>query len=222
MELLRAMSVLRTKGWLSRQDRTFQDALLDGATPRYIAPGEAVYDLAADADGFFGLADGFLDVLIAPGQATPSLAHIARPGWWFGEAALINRSPRRGHITARTKSTLLFFSEHHVTDLQRQHPDVWRRIAGITVDQLDLALALGAGYAAKDVGTQVRYALCRLFEPKNPTLTLPVTQSEIAEIAGLSRNATGTVLKALEARGVIEIGYRNLRVLAFDKLQDDT
>lgn len=220
MQISQATAVLTSKGWLSRQDAAFQRALLEGAVLRELSPGEAAYDLAADADGFYGLADGFLDVLIGPSAATPTLAHVARPGWWFGEAALINRSPRRGHITARTGCTLLFFPEHLIASLLRHDIEAWRRIAGITVDQLDLALTLAAGYTTRDVDLRVCSALCRLFDPGDPELVIPISQAEFAEVAGLSRNAAAPVLNTLQDAGLIEIGYRKLRVIDVDLLRN--
>ena len=41
---------------------------------------------------------------------------------------------------------------------------------------------------------------------------LPITQAELAEAANLSRNAAGTILRKLAAKGYVETDYRGIVV----------
>jgi Mn-dependent DtxR family transcriptional regulator len=41
-------------------------------------------------------------------------------------------------------------------------------------------------------------------------MRIPVTQAELAEAANLSRNAAGTILRELAAKGLIETDYRGV------------
>ena len=79
--------------------------------------------------GLYGLVDGWLDILIAPGSLQPTLVHVATTGWWFGDSALLTQTPRRGAHIARTGCRLAVLPGDAVERLERQGFDPWRRIA---------------------------------------------------------------------------------------------
>ena len=74
-------------GWLAGQPVAFRDALLEAGDVRVMSPGSSIYGLGDPPGGLYGLVEGLVDVLIAPGAWTPMLVHVATPGWWVGEAA---------------------------------------------------------------------------------------------------------------------------------------
>jgi CRP-like cAMP-binding protein len=44
-------------------------------------------------------------------------------------------------------------------------------------------------------------------------VTLNISQTELASMVGVSRETLRTILRRLTARGAIEVGFRNIRVL---------
>jgi CRP-like cAMP-binding protein len=54
-------------------------------------------------------------------------------------------------------------------------------------------------------------ANCRRGEPSStPVLNAPLSQEELAAIANLSRTSISSILRDLEADGLIELGYRTV------------
>ena len=80
-----AAGVLARRGWLSRQPKDFRDRFLAAAEFQTAAAGASIYALGDPPGGLYGLAAGYIDVLIAPGPLPPMLAHVAGPGWWIGD-----------------------------------------------------------------------------------------------------------------------------------------
>jgi CRP-like cAMP-binding protein len=60
-----------------------------------------------------------------------------------------------------------------------------------------------------------RLAGCRFARPEqNAPVDLAITQEMLAAAAGLSRNSTGTALRKLMSRGLVELGYGGMTVCA--------
>ena len=132
-------------GWLAGQPVAFRDALLEAGDVRVMSPGSSIYGLGDPPGGLYGLVEGLVDVLIAPGAWTPMLVHVATPGWWVGEAALITQTRRRADLTARTEICVMHIPPSRIERIAADDPLTWRRLAEITVQHLDTALSLAAG-----------------------------------------------------------------------------
>lgn len=215
-----ARGTLESLGWLSTQPQTFRDAVLAQAQSYEIEPGDIVYRLDDPPGGLYAVCDGFIDVVVAARSGTSRLVHVARSGWWAGDAALISDTPRRGELTARAKATIAYVSKERMLHLCTQDPENWRRVAVLTVSMFDHALSIMNSQWSESPDSLVRSALLRLVGVgqlhgrggESDPVTFPINQWEIAELAGLSRNAAGPVLRRLQDEGSIEIGYRRLTV----------
>ena len=72
---------------------------------------------------FFVLVDGLVDVRTSTG------AHaLLRPGAWFGEAALIDKAPRRATVVTRTAAMLIVFGRSEFNTLLEIAPQVRTRL----------------------------------------------------------------------------------------------
>ncbi len=223
MKLEDARAIVAATGWLSRQPAAFQDQLLAEARLVGAPAGGTIYSLGDPPGGVFCVVDGFLDVLIAPGPLPPTLVHIARSGWWVGEAAAITGTVRRAALVARTDTHLIQIPERAVIRLCAEAPETWRRLAEITVSHLDNALFLAASLYLSDLRLRLAATILRLFGPDSPSRSaaeLPITREEIGEIAGISRNTAGRLLADLARDGVIEMHYGRIVLTDPGRLRD--
>lgn len=217
-----AVETLRTVGWLSRQSDAFVEAILAVGRVLDVAPGEQLYSLGDEAGGLFGVASGHVDVLIAPGPFPPMLVHIGSPGWWVGDAALITHTRRRAELRARGPVQALFLSEANIETIAAGDPQIWRRLAEISVSHLDDALSLAACLAARDRTRRLVLTLLRLAGPtaaRATTVSIPITQGELGEIAGLSRNSVVRLLRRPELTDAVQSSYRHI-VIRPERLRD--
>lgn len=201
-------------GWLSRQPPRFRDALLERCVLRTFAPGENLYGLDDPPGGVYGLAEGFVDVLVASGDGPPFLSFIGGSGWWVGETAAITGTHRRADIRARRTTEALYLSLDRFRELTTAEPHALRCFAELTVTHLDNALMLASTLAATSTRSRIVSTLYRLagsFREIDDRFELPCRQSEIAEMAGLSRNSAGPVLRSLATEGLIQIERNRIR-----------
>lgn len=194
-------------GWLSRQPSTFRDRVLARCELRTYESGDSLYGLDDPPGGIFGLTAGFVDVLLASNHSPPFLAFVGRAGWWVGEAAAITGTPRRAQIHARTKAQVLYLPALQLEGLGAEDPSAWRCFARLTVSHMDNALMLASTLAHGDPRNKVLATLHRLagaMGEYDEWIDLPCTQSEIAEMAGLTRNSVGPAMRCLTGEGLVQ------------------
>ena len=214
-------AVLSRVGWLAAQSPDFRERVLEACDFRRIPAGTAIYALGDAPGGLYGLAAGLVDVLIAPGPFTPMLAHIAMPGWWVGEAALVTQTRRRAELTARTEVDLMHIPDSRIEGIAADDPSTWRRLAELTVHHLDMALSLAGCLASRDLRLRLLVTLHRLVAHAahaNRVIELPVSQRELGELTALSRNKIGRLLAQLEAEKLVSHRYGRL-VVCPDRLR---
>jgi CRP-like cAMP-binding protein len=153
---------------------------------------------------------------MAPEASAPFLVHVAKPGWWVGDTALISETPRRAELMTREKSWLLRLSKQSIDQLAKTDPETWRRLALISIGHLDHALSIIAGLTDRDSRARVAIALRRLasISDKNParSATLNVSHAELGEMVHLTRNALAPILKEFESLGLISQRYRAIEI----------
>jgi CRP-like cAMP-binding protein len=201
----RLRTLLET-GWLATRPEAFLARVLDSGRLRSVQPGEPLYRMGDEPGGIFGLAEGFADVLLASGPFPPFLAHIARPGSWMGEAAALTNTRRRVEIRARTPLQVLYLAPASLLELEASCRDLWRHIGQIAVYHMDIALMLAASLAQADVRSKLTSTLIRLAGPLmhvDAETFIPCSQQELGEMAALSRNSVGPVLKQMERESLI-------------------
>lgn len=97
-------------------------------------------------------------------------------------------------------------------ELTAADPRAFRSFSELTITQMDNAFMLESILAPPDTGSRVVATLYRLvgaFQEIDDQFELPCRQSEIAEMAGMSRNTADPVLRDLASDSLIQIG-RNL------------
>lgn len=208
--------VLATTGWLTLVPEGFRQQVLARSTLREFRRGDAIYRLGDEPGGIWGIVSGGLAVEVAPAERGPYFAHFARPGAWFGEAAIITRMPRRVGLRATRPSLLACLPLHQFEAIAAADPLAWRWLSVLSVMHTDLAISVGDDLMIRDprcrtVALLLRMAGCRAGET-GPDFEVDASQSDLASIVNLSRNAVGTILIELEASGMIETGYRRIRI----------
>jgi len=207
---------MRRSGWLSRQPRVFQDQVLEMSELRHFPAGATIYNIGDVALDIWGLVEGELSVFMAPEASAPFLVHVAKPGWWVGDTALISETPRRAELMTREDSWLLRLSKQSIYQLAKIDPETWRRLALNSISHLDHALSIIAGLTDRDSRARVAIALRRLANlsdknsPRNATLH--VTHAELGEMVHLTRNALAPILKEFESLGLISQRYRAIEI----------
>ena len=184
--------------------------VLSAARPRHYSRGEVVFHEGDPGDTLHIIRSGRLAVRVSTDAGESATLRILRPGDAFGELSLLR--PNADHLRSATITALepvetLVLPRAAFESLRVSHPQVERLLVSLLaerVDQLSQRL-LEALY----VGVE-RRVLRRLLELVDiygddgaSTPVIPLTQDDLAGLAGASRPTVNQVLQRLASQGVV-------------------
>lgn len=213
MEREQAKQTIGKLGWLARLPETHRSKILSRSVLKKFNKEDAIYVPGDPPAGMYGLVTGTLSIVAAPEGSNSQLLHTALPGFWFGEGPAISGAPRRVGVTARSDVTALHLSLRAIKEMTNDDPTMWRSIALNALLSFDLAVRALHDARLPDAHVKVSTILLRLAGHRSPDLavgaprTIEITQTELADIAGLSRNVINRVLRELSKKALVTVGY---------------
>ena len=203
-----SLDLLLSNRWFARQPHGLQVALAGAGRTTSLAPGQWIYGEGDEATGLVMVLDGLLRLEATVGERIV-LVGVARTGGSFGQSQRRGGGPRIVTARAGPASRVVTVSDAALERIGADLPTVWQAVSQLVYAQLDasvhglaqmLALAPRARIAAR----------LMLFADER---VVPLAQSDLAELCGLSRKAVNAHLAALEAAGAILRGYGSIRLL---------
>ena len=195
-----------------------RERVLAAARPRRYARGEVVFHEGDPGESLHLVQSGRFAVrVVAPSGDTATLSVLV-PGAAFGELALLREShDRTATIVALEASSTLVLSRQDFMALRRDHPGVEQLLVETLarrVDELSRAL-LEALYVGVDRRVIRRLVdLADAYEvPGANTVTIPITQDDLADMAGATRPTVNQVLQRLAADGTVALGRARIELL---------
>ena len=185
-----------------------------------VDPGERICRHGRAPTWWFGVLDGLLK-MNNDRESGHSITHMGvAPGAWFGEGTLLKREPYRYNIDALRRSRVagLPIDEFHAL-LDVSLPFT-RLIMNQLNDRLGVFIALRE-IDRSDPDQRVAATLAQLVHPAVRSARgglVKVTQQELGDLAGLSRQRVNLALRGLQEKGCLRIEYGGVRVLDVEGL----
>jgi len=203
--------------------------LLASARTRQYERDEEVFREGDPGDSLHLVSAGRLAVRVSTPDGDTATLNVLRAGDYFGELALLRDSP----VPERTASVLALEAAETVSVSGRafhavcaRHPAVERLVATLLADRVEKLSQrlLEALYVGVDRRVCLRLLeLADIYAPP-PTgrrgAVIPLTQTQIADLAGATRPTVNQVLQTLAAEGVVVLGRGRMEVLDLDRLHE--
>jgi len=154
------------------------------------------------------------------------LLDLIGPGEIFGEVGAIQKTPRTTSAQAVEDVLLFEMDRKDFEALVLSHQEIALRVLKRVAFRLKRAEAQLVSVICKDVPTRVREALVDLMDDgsvykPNPPVKIRLTQQDVANLIGASRQETARALKELQKSGVLDLKYRRIVVKAPDLLRQN-
>lgn len=174
-------------------------------------------------DGWLGVMDGLLKVSPALGApALPiGLAGVGPGGWW-GTSACLRRQSCESGVQALRKVAVAHMPLSTFHWLLEHSLGFNRVIAAQLQDGLEHYQAHVLQGRSVSPDERVAKCLAALFQPAlyaGHGMLLRITQQELAQLVGLSRQRVNEALAVLEAFGAVQVEYGGLRALDWQALR---
>jgi CRP-like cAMP-binding protein len=198
-------------------------SILLRARRRQFAKGEPIIHEGDRADSLHLLSRGHVAVRLATPNGDRCIVRIIGPGGWFGELAMLSPGDRMATVWALDRVTSLAIDRDTVDALRARLPEFDRVVVGSLVAEvrrLSFAL-LEAHFLPVDRRVLRRLEeLAALYAPghNNGDVTLPLTQEEIAEVAGTTRPTVNKVLQRAAESGILALRRGQVTILDREKL----
>jgi CRP-like cAMP-binding protein len=185
--------------------------LLRAGRRRAFRRGEVVFHQGDPADVLHLVVKGRFAVRLTTPLGESVLLSVRGPGDLFGELALLAEGVGRvATVSALEDAETRALPRTEFAALQQKHPRVnavMLRLLAEQVRRTDERL-LEAHYL--DAETRVRRRLSELIElyqrPGEAAVTIPLTQEEVAQMAGTTRATVNRILRDEEAGGRLTLG----------------
>jgi len=188
--------------------------------------GEWIFVLGDPADSIYFLQAGRIKITALGEHGHEVLHEIIGPSEIFGDTSTILGIPRTTSAQALEPSLLCEMGRKDFESLLTMYPEMSLQLLKSVGLRLKKSEAHLLNVICNDVSTRVREALLELidFEPgaePNRPVRIRITQQDLANLIGASRQKTSQALKELEDLGVLRLRYRSILVTEPHKLRSD-
>lgn len=183
--------------------------VLSIARRRTFGRGEVVFHRGDPADTLHLVVSGRFAVRITTPLGDTALLAIQGPGEAFGELALVSPvAVRSATVSALEAGETLSVYRDDFARLQRRHPGVNAVLIAVLAEQIRGATdrIVEAHYVDADTRVRMRLReLADLYGSGEGPVTIPLTQEDVAEMAGTSRATVNRVLREEQRKGTVEL-----------------
>jgi CRP-like cAMP-binding protein len=175
------------------------------------------------ADSLHLIVAGRLAVRASLSTGDSAMINLLKPGDYFGELALLSPDRRRtATIAALEPAETLVVTASAFGRLCQAQPAVERTLTtllGHRVDELSQRL-IEAMYVGLDRRLYRRLVeLCESYASGDGPVVVPLTQSQLADLAGGTRPTVNQVLQRLVDQGIVAISRGKVEVLDVERLR---
>jgi CRP-like cAMP-binding protein len=196
---------LPATGFLAHASDDLKAVLASLAREIVLEAGEILFEEGDTGDALYAVKSGRLEVSVLSHDGRKLSLDVMRTGTLLGEIALFDPGPRTASIVALEKSRLLRVRNADVIEAVKKSPD-------LAIDLTKLAGQRMRGMT-KQMNEQVflsmpvrlaRKVLYLTWEPAGSRKILALSQAELAEYVGATREAVSKTLSIWRKKGIVE------------------
>ena len=178
-------------------------------------PGNALYILKS----------GLVKVTIEDQHGYEMILRILYPTDFFGDMSLLDGMPRSATVTTQEFSDVLTVSRDHFLNIIEKSPKILLKMTAVVSQRLRKANELIHSLAFFDVYGKVARVLLNLATERGrvtdqgTVIDMRLTQQELAELAGMTRETMARTLREFQQAGCIRVESGVISILALDMLR---
>lgn len=194
------------------------DHLASYATIRTVPKGTTIYMKGDPGELLFAICRGEVRVLNTSHDGKSVVLNQIEEGDIFGEIALLDGQPRTADVVASADCSLMVIERREFLPLLRNNPDLTIRMLELVCARLRRTTEQVEDLTFMDLRSRLAKALLRLTQSGSGERSIAISQGELSQIVGLSREMINKQLQVWVRDGTIELGRRRLVVLRPDAL----
>jgi CRP/FNR family transcriptional regulator, cyclic AMP receptor protein len=220
-----AEGVLRRAPLFEGLDEESARALRRQMSEVKLSRGDHLFLEGQDGDRLYVVLDGKIKLTRAATDGRENLISVLGPGEMFGELSLFDPRPRTSTASAVTDATLAGLGHDALRPWLLERPEVSMHMLQALARRLRRANEVNADLVFTDVPGRVAKNLLdladRFGEQDRDGLHVhhDLTQEELAQLVGASRETVNKALADFAARGWLQISARSVLILDAERLR---
>lgn len=196
-----------------------QKALLNLCDSRTIKQGQLLFAQGDVGTAFYVVQSGSLEISVLGGSGRKLTLNVMSPGDCFGEIALLDGGKRTATATAIADSKLLVMSKNRFTEAIGSNPSLSSAIIAILCDRIRWISTYFEERALLPFAPRLASRLVILTDRfATEDQQLRISQSDLANFVGASRESVNKTLVSWRDRGWIELGRGCIHIRDRDAL----
>ena len=228
-----ALAVSQAKYWHLRQVDLFSGLassevrqLVESVDTELREQGDTIYRVGDLSDTIYVLKSGKIKLSRTSEDGKELILYYIRPGEVFGELAITGQELRTGTATVVDDAFICSIRRDHLEEYLGRNPGLsleFSRIIGRRKQHIESRII---DLVSKDVRTRLAHALSELAtdfgceDDRGTLIDLPLTQSDLAQLVGSTRETTSTVFNEFRRDGLVDSEGRSIWVLDLEALID--
>src|SRR5262245_5901171 len=198
-------------------------SLFEGAKPRWLKAGDALFIGGQPGEGCYRLERGLLKVVVTSPEGKERILALLGAGAIVGDPAMIDGGPRSASVFAVEDCELSFISRTAFEEQTLQNPQIYRYLINVVAARLRRTDQAMAADSCLSVPGRLARALLDLAEHVGEddgmggiVIRHKIGQNDLAAMTGLARESVSRVLSDWKRRQVVtrEAGFYRLSNIA--------
>lgn len=183
--------------------------------------GETVFLKGDDANALFVVVEGAIRVSSGSTDGRTAMLNLIGSGEVFGEVAVLDGLPRTTDAIAHSDSVLLSIARRDLFELIDTQPQLMMKLIVLLCGRVRATSQQVEWLMLQSMSARLAGTIMRLAErdTDRAPLRLQLTQQQVSEMAGMSRESVNKLLARWASQGWIRLGPQTLEIFQPDALR---
>jgi CRP/FNR family cyclic AMP-dependent transcriptional regulator len=193
------------------------DRLSSYAVTKSVKRGTTIFGKGDPGTSLFAVCAGTVKITVPSADGKDAVFNLLKEGDIFGEIALLDGQPRTAGAVALTDCELLVIERRNFIPLVESQPEIALKLIEVLCERIRHTSEQVEDVTFLDLPTRLAKVLLRLAENGKPSsggTKITMTQREIGQMIGMSRESTNKQLRNWEQRKWLRLERGGIVVLA--------
>jgi CRP-like cAMP-binding protein len=217
------LSVLRKHPYFADLEPEAFDQLCRYAKHVTLRRGTTLFSKGDPGTNLIAVISGTIKISISSPDGRNAILNLIEAGEIFGEIALLDGQPRSTDAIANSNCELFIIDRREFIPFVRSQPTVAMKLIELLCARLRRTSDQVEQVILQNLPGRLASALLRLSEKHKPSpqgRTIAITQQEISEMVGMTRESINKQLRAWATRGWVRLEHGAIVVLKPEALQE--
>jgi CRP/FNR family transcriptional regulator, cyclic AMP receptor protein len=217
------LSVLRKHPMFSDLAPDAMDQLCRYAKLTSLKRGATISSKGDPGTSLYAVISGTVKISVSSPDGRNAILNLIGPGEIFGEVAVLDGKARTADMTANSNCEIFVIDRREFLPFVRSQPALAMKFIELLCARLRWTSDQVEQVILQDLPGRLASALLGLTERRklDPTSrTIAITQQEISEMVGMTRESINKQLRAWAARGWVRLEHGAIVVLEADSLRE--